>query len=70
MNKIELSENEIAVIDKYLKGEISMFGTGDEDMETMKGVINKAETLQDELDAYEESGEDLIIWFWEKYQAQ
>lgn len=70
MSKIELTEKEKAVIEKYINGEISMFGTEEADMETMKGVITKAETLQDELDAYDESGDDLIVWFWEKFQAQ
>ena len=26
--------------------------------------------LMDELEAYDEAGEDLIAWFWDKYQEQ
>lgn len=64
--KIELTENEIAVIKKYIKGEIRMFGTSEEDMETMKSVISKAELLMFETD--EDTGDDLILWFWNKYK--
>lgn len=70
MKKIELTEKQIAVIKKYLDGKISMFGTAEEDMETMKTVIRMADSLQDELDAYDESGDDLIVWFWNKYKSQ
>jgi len=66
--KIELTENEIAVIKKYIKGDIHMFGTSEEDMENMKGVISKAESLMFETN--EDTGDDLILWFWNKYKNQ
>ena len=70
MEKIELTEKQIAVINKYFEGKLSMFGTDEEDMETMKSVIAMAEDLQEELDAYDESGDDLIRWFWDIYNTQ
>ena len=36
--KINLTEAEKEVIQKYFKGEITTFGTTDEDMQTMKGL--------------------------------
>lgn len=67
---ITLTDKQVEVIGKYLDGQISMFGTNEEDMATMTEVIEMAEELEDELEAYEESGDDLIRWFWDKYQAQ
>lgn len=67
---ITLTDNQIEVINKYLDGKISMFGTSEEDMSTMSEVIEMAEDLQDELEAYEESGDDLIRWFYGKYKEQ
>ena len=66
--KIELTEEEIAVIDKYFKGDIHMFGTNESDMEAMKSVISKAETLMIETDA--DTGDDLVLWYWDKYKNQ
>lgn len=68
--KINLTEAEKEVIQKYFKGEITTFGTSDEDMQTMKGVINKAEDLMHELEAYEDAQEDMIKWYWDLHEAQ
>ncbi len=68
--KIELTEAEKEVIQKYFNGEITAFGTSEEDMQTMKGVINKAEDLMHEKEAYDDAQEDMIKWYWELYQQQ
>lgn len=70
MNKIELSEQEIQVIDAQLSGKITHFTATDEERTLLMGVIDKAEALCEELDAYDELDGDLIRWFWGKYQAQ
>ena len=70
MGKIELTNNEINLIHKYLKGELGMFSTPEDEQNIFMTVIDKAEALMIELDAAEESGDDLIAWFWEKYQNQ
>lgn len=70
MSKIELNEKEKAVIQEYFDGKLSMFGSTEEQMEVMTGVIDKAEALMFELNAFEESGEDIIVWFWDKYRSQ
>ena len=38
--------------------------------EVLGGVIDKADALMEELDAYDELEGDLIEWYWNKYQAQ
>ena len=63
---IELNLKQIAVIEKYLKGQISAFQTSEEDMITFGEVINKAEKLVKETHA--DCGDDLIVWFYGKYK--
>lgn len=63
---IELTEKEKEVIKKYLKGEFDHFTCDDEERVAMSSVIDKAEALEEELDAYDESGDDLIAWFSKK----
>lgn len=70
MKKIELSADEIKVIKQQLNGEIEVWNATDEQQKHLMSVIRKAEALMHELKAYEESGDDMILWFWEKYKAQ
>ena len=69
MKQIVLSKKEIELIKKYFNGLIGL-GASEEVQEVFGGVIRKAETLMEELDAYDEVGNDLIAWYWKKYQAQ
>lgn len=68
MKKIELSADEIKVIRQQLNGEIEVWNATDEQQKHLTSVIHKAEALDEEL-GYEEY-DDMIAWFWEKYQAQ
>lgn len=70
MSKIELNANQKAVIQKYIDGEFSPFLSNEEDQEAMNQVLDMANELEEELDAYDESGDDLVKWFWEQYQKQ
>nr|DAG17016.1 MAG TPA: hypothetical protein [Caudoviricetes sp.] len=73
MKKIELTEKEIEVIRQQLNGEIEVHSATEEQQQLLMGVIDKANDLLDEEDAYEEleaQGNDLIDWYWKKYQAQ
>ena len=70
MSRIELSTDEIKVIEKQLSGEYDPFDASETDMKAMNSVISKAESLLAELDAYDESGDDLIEWFYGKYKEQ
>lgn len=71
MKAIVLLADEIKVIDQQLKGEIEVWS--EEQQCLLTGVIDKANNLLDELDAYDElenEGGDLIAWFYRKYQEQ
>lgn len=73
MKKIELTEKEIEVIRQQLNGEIEVHSATEEQQQLLMGVIDKANDLLDEEDAYDEleaQGNDLIDWYWKKYQAQ
>ena len=70
MNKIELSDGEIQVIEKQLKGEFDAFACTDEEKKLMSCVIDKAYALMEEIDAYEESGDDVVKWFYDKFKEQ
>lgn len=70
MKKIELTADEIKVIEQQLNGEIEVWSATDEQQEILTKVINDAEALMDELDAYDELDGDLIQWYYDKYKAQ
>lgn len=70
MTKIELSADEIQVIQQQLNGEFGAFTATPRQQELIMGVIDKALTLAEELDAFEDVGEDLIAWYYNKYQEQ
>lgn len=70
MNKIELSQDEISVIKQQLNGEIEVWSATDEQQKLLTGVIEKAEALMDELDAYDDDFDDLVLWYWNKYKEQ
>lgn len=70
MTKIELTDDEIKIIEKQLRGELTSFTATEEEQIIMCTVVEKAESLMHELKAYEESGDDLILWFYNKYKSQ
>lgn len=70
MDKIFLTENEIEVIKKQLDGKIEVYDATDEEQALLMGVLDKAEALLDELDAYDELDGDLVKWFFNKYNNQ
>ena len=70
MNKIELTEKQLEVLQKHLNGEYDPFFAPEEQQLAFNEVINKAESLMFELDAVDDIGDDLMLWFWGKYQEQ
>jgi len=70
MNKIVLNAKQMAVVQKYVDGSYSPFFSSTEDQEAMNQVLDMANELEEELDAYDESGDDLVKWFWKQYQKQ
>jgi hypothetical protein len=70
MTRIELTDDEIKIIEKQLRGDLTAFNATEEEQILMCSVVDKAEALMHELKAYEESGEDVIKWFYNKYKEQ
>lgn len=73
MTRIELSDAEVNVIEQQLAGKIEVWSATDEEQTLLSCVIEKAENILDELDAYselEKQGGDLIDWFNRKYKEQ
>ena len=68
--QIILSEEEIAVIEKQLKGGVGFEFENDREKEVMMELVDKADELIHELDAYDELDGDLIAWYYNKYKAQ
>lgn len=70
MSKIELSADEIQVINEQLNGEFGAFTATPKQQQLIMGVTDKAIALAEELDAFEDVGEDLIAWYYNKYKEQ
>lgn len=70
MKTINLTELELKVLRQDINGDFSEFDATEEELKAMVQVLAKAETLMEELDAYDELDESLVMWFWNKYQAQ
>ncbi len=67
---IVLTEKQEAVLKDQANGEFSPFFSSEEDQKALAEVIEMAENLCEELNAYEEIEGDLINWFYTKYQSQ
>lgn len=70
MEQIELTPKEIEVIELQLEEKIDISTATEEQKVVLMGVIDKAEALMSELDAYDELEDDLIRWYYDKYKAQ
>ena len=70
MSKIELNDDEIKIIEKEQRGDFDPFDCTEEEKKLFSSVMDKAQALMDELEAYEESGDDVVKWFYEKYKSQ
>lgn len=68
--KIELSTLELEMLERDLRGEFFPPEQTEEENMAYARVIDKAEALMDELDAYEELGNSLMQWYYNKYQEQ
>lgn len=70
MEKIELTKEEIEVIELQLAKKIDIDTATERQKVVLMGVIDKADLLMEELDAYDELDDDLIQWYYDKYKAQ
>lgn len=70
MKKIVLTEDEKKVIKQYFKHEFDQFTANEYQMKYFGNVIDKASDFHFESGSDEDFGDDLIVWFWRKYQEQ
>ena len=68
--RIELTPLELAMLKRDLAGEFFPPEQTDEENKALANVIEKADNLMEELDAYDELGDSLMQWFYDQYQAQ
>lgn len=68
--KIELTALELEMLERNLRGEFFPPEQTDEENKAFANVIDKADKLMEELDAYDELGESLMQWFYDKYKSQ
>lgn len=69
MEKIILTKDEERVLKMQLDGRINEF-TPEADKDILMNLIDKAEALMNELDAYDETDYDMMQWYYNKYKAQ
>lgn len=73
MEKIILTEREIELINKHLRGEIEVYNATDEEQEVLGNIIDRADDLMEELDAYDALDDlefDLLRWYLSMYENQ
>lgn len=73
MEKIILTEREIELINKHLRGEIEVYNATDEEQEVLGNIIDRADDLMEELDAYDALDDlefDLLRWYLTMYENQ
>lgn len=73
MGKIILTEREIELINKHLRGEIEVYNATDEEQEVLGNIIDRADDLMEELDAYDALDDlefDLLRWYLTMYENQ
>ncbi len=68
--KITLTELELTVLKKDIAGEFFPPEATEEERKALASVIDKADAYCEKLDAYEEIGESLMVWFLNQYEAQ
>ena len=70
MEAIELTREEIEVVELQLAGKININNPTEKQKQLLMGVIDRADELMAKLDAYDELDGDLIRWYYEKYKSQ
>ena len=68
--RIELTPLELAMLQRHLDGNFWPPQQTDEENKAFANVIDKADKLMEELDAYDELDSSLMKWFYNKYQMQ
>lgn len=68
-----MTEREIELINKHLRGEIEVYNATDEEQEVLGNIIDRADDLMEELDAYDALDDlefDLLRWYLTMYENQ
>lgn len=68
-----MTEREIELINKHLRGEIEVYNATDEEQEVLGNIIDRADDLMEELDAYDALDDlefDLLRWYLTMYESQ
>ena len=68
--KITLTELELEVMKKDVEGEFFPPEATDEERKALASAIDKADAYCEKLDAYEDIGDSLMVWFLKQYEAQ
>ena len=68
--KIQLTDLELEVLKKDIAGEFFPPEATDEERKALRDVIDKADAHCEKLDAYDEIGDSLMVWFLKQYEAQ
>lgn len=69
MAKIELTQEELTVLDDYFKGNIGMFTATELQRRVITGLNHKAHDLATSID-WEGVGDDLLEWYYNQYLNQ
>lgn len=70
MKPIELTEEQVQVIEDQLAGRFDFYTISERQRDVLSCIIDDAEALMRELNAYDELGDDLIKWYYDKYKNQ
>ena len=68
--KIQLTELELAMMKKDIAGEFFPPEATDEERKALASAIDKADAYCEKLDAYDDIGNSLMVWFLKQYEAQ
>ena len=68
--KITLTELELEVMKKDIAGEFFPPEATGEERKALASAIDKADAYCEKLDAYEDIGDSLMVWFLKQYEAQ
>lgn len=63
---MNFSPLQLELLQKYKEGRFSHWTTNKDVIDAFSEIIDEAERLERELNAFDESGDDLILWFCKK----
>lgn len=68
MGNFNLNTDHLRLLNKYENHELEHFTASDEEQRIFGEVIDMAEELCEKMDAYENIGDDLVLWFYNEYK--